>query len=153
MISGKAYWFKAQGSPKANRFNPDIPQWTFDLAVDDENAQKLLELGMKKTYLRNKDDERGTFISFARDAVKKDKSPGKPFNIVDAQGKPWDNTKNVGNGSELNVVVSLNERTFRGDTFLKPSAVAIQVWNLVKYDSGAFPTKAAEPEQEGETEW
>ena len=98
---------------------------------------------MKKTYLRDKDDERGTFVSFSRDAIKKDKTEGKPYKIVDAQGQPFPDDKAVGNGSTVNVVVSLNERTFRGEKFLKPSAVAIQIWDLIQYDSGAFPTKDA----------
>jgi hypothetical protein len=141
LINGKSYWFRAQGAPHTNKFNPDVPQWSFDLSISDEEVQKLLDAGMTKTYLRNKDDERGTFLSFVRDSVKKDGTPAKPFRIEDAKNNPWPEDKSVGNGSELNVVVSLNERAFRGQKFSKPSAIAIQVWDHVAYQSGGFPTK------------
>lgn len=141
MLTGKTFWFKAIGSPRPNKFNPDVPQWSFDLSIDEENQDKLIKAGIKKDSFKNKDDERGTFLTFTRDAVKKNGEAGKPFRVVDAQNKDWDQTKNIGNGSELNVVVSLNEREFRGKKFLKPSAVAIQVWDLVEYQSGGFPVK------------
>lgn len=146
MINGKAFWFKAAGTPHANKFNPQVPQWSFDLSVDDTIAQALISKGMKKSYLRDKQDERGTFLTFTRDSIKKDGAQGKPFKIVNAQNNPWDDNVKIGNGSELNVVVTLNERTFRGEKFLKPSAVAIQVWNLIEYDASNFPTK--EPDTE-----
>lgn len=145
MINGKAYWFKANGAPKVNKFSQK-PQWSFDLSVDEKTQTDLLEKGMRKNYLRNKGDERGTFLTFTRDSVKQDGTEGKPFKIVDAQGKDWPEGKLVGNGSELNVVVTLNEREFNKQKFLKPSAVAIQVWTLVQYESGKFPTKEASDE-------
>lgn len=148
MISGKSFWFVATGAPKASIVNP-VPQWSFDLSINDETKDKLLAVGMTENYLRDKGDERGTFVTFTRSSVKKDGSPGAPFRIVDAQDKPWPKNKLVGNGSELNVVITLNERTFRGKTFQKPSAIAIQVWNHVPYDSGGFPIK---PEEDVETE-
>lgn len=141
LISGKIYWGKIIGAPRPNKFNPTVPQWSFDLSVDEDTAEKLLGAGMKKTYLRDKQDERGTFLTFTRDSIKKDGSAGKPFSVVDSAKNPWPDGKQLGNGTEVNVVVSLNERTFRGEKFLKPSAVAVQVWDLVKYDSGSFPTK------------
>lgn len=151
MITGKAYWFKAVGAPRPNKFNPQVLQWAFDLSIDEKTANDLVEKGMKKTYLRNKDDERGTFLTFTRDSVKKDGTPGKPFSIKGAQKNPWPEDKLVGNGSTLNVVVTLNERNFRGEKFLKPSAVAIQVWDHVPYDASSFPSKAAEDTPQEET--
>lgn len=148
MITGRGYWSKVTGSPRVNKFT-NIPQWSFDLSVDQETADSLLAKGMKASYLRNKGDERGTFISFTRDAVKKDQSPGKPYRIVDSKGKPWDD-KPIGNGSVLNVVVSLNERTFRGEKFLKPSAVALQVWELQEFSGGGFPIEEGGDDTEDE---
>ena len=152
MISGKAFWFKATGAPRPNKFNPKVPQWSFDLSVDTENQEKLLEKGMKASYLRNKDDERGVFLTFTRDSIKTDGSPGKPFRIVDGKNNPWPEGKEVGNGSDVNVVVSLNEREFRGQKFLKPSAIAVQIWNHVEYEAG-FPTKEDDPETEEVQAW
>lgn len=150
MVSGKAFWTKIVGAPRPNKFNPKVPQWSFDLSVDTENQQKLLEKGMKASYLKNKNDERGVFLTFTRDSIKTDGSPGKPFRIVDSKNNPWPDGVEIGNGSDVNVVVTLNEREFRGQKFLKPSAVAVQVWNLVKYDS-AFPTKEDDETETEET--
>lgn len=140
MINGKGYWFKAAGKPRVNKYS-NKEQWSFDLSITEDTQKSLLDKGMRKNYLRNKDDERGTFLTFVRDAVKQDGTDGKPFKIIDAHGNPWPEGKLVGNGSELNVVVTLNEREFNKQKFLKPSAVAVQVWNLVEYESGKFPTK------------
>lgn len=144
LIKGKAAYTRVVGQPHKNKFNPDVDQWSFDLTVDKEAQQTLLEAGMRKTYLRDKEDFRETFISFTRDATKKDGSPGKPYEIVDAQGQPWPEDVLIGNGSVLNVIVTLNERTFRGEKFLKPSCIKLQVWQLVEYKKADFPERPAE---------
>lgn len=145
LIQGKAFYARIVGSPHANKFKEGINQWSFDLSVDEVEADKLLKAGMKKSYLRNKGDERGTFISFSRDATKADKSPGKPYHIVDAQNRDWDQNTLIGNGSVLNVAITLNERTFRGDRFLKPGCVAVQIWTLVPYQNKSqFQSKPAD---------
>lgn len=147
LVQGKAYYARIVGAPHPNKFKEGINQWSFDLSIDEEEADKLLKAGMKKSYLRNKDDERGTFISFSRDDVRTDKTPGKPYHIVDAQNREWDQNTLIGNGSVLNVAVSLNERTFRGDKFLKPGAVACQVWELCKYENkSTFQSKPVSDE-------
>ena len=152
LIKGQAFWCRVVGAPHDNKFTKS-KQWSFDLSVDKETIQKLLEAGMRKTYIRNKADERGDFLSFQRDATKKDGTEGKPFKIVDAQNNPWPTDKLIGNGSTLNVIVTLNEREFRGEKFLKPSAINLQVWDLVEYSKGSsgsgFPVK--EVSSEGDT--
>jgi hypothetical protein len=162
LIQGKAYWCKIIGRPHDNKFNPGVKQWSFDLGNIDKATQKqLLEMGMKKTSLRNKSDERETFISFQKNASKADGEPTAPFRIVDQNNQPWPKDKLIGNGSTLNVSVMLSERLFRGEKFLKPVALAIQVWDYVEYERPAeFPSKPPEdteaPAQEtGETvkEW
>lgn len=152
MITGKMFWSKVVGAPRANKFNPTVPQWGFDLSIDGKTANELVEKGMKKTYLRDKQDERGTFLTFTRDSVKKDGTPGKAYRIVDAKKNPWPDDVLIGNGSVANVVVTLNERNFRGEKFLKPSAVALQIWELQKYDASSFPTKTVD-EPAGEDTW
>lgn len=142
LIQGKAHWCRIVGSPHNNKFNPDVPQWSFDLSVDDKTATTLLDLGMRKRYLKNKSDERGTFLSFVRESKRKDGTAGKPFKIVDAHNNPWPEDKLIGNGSTLNVIVTLSERSWAGEKFLKPSAISVQVWDLVDYEGKSeFPDK------------
>ena len=133
LISGQGFWFKALGAPQTNRFDETKKQWTFDLAIDKATQTKLLEAGIRKSYIKNKNDDRGAFISFSRDAVRKGGEPGKPIQVVDHRGEPWDPKKLVGNGSTLNVKIALNEREYNGQKFLKPSVISVQIWNLVEY--------------------
>lgn len=144
MVTGRVFWAKLN-EPRPNKFKEGAKQWSFDLSLDEENKNILLKQGMKPSYIRNKGDERGDFISFVRDEQKADGSPGKPFSIVDSQKQPWPADKLIGNGSTLNCVVKLNERTFRGDKFLKPSCLSIQVWSLKEYSQDAgFSVKEGE---------
>ena len=144
MIQGKTYWNRTVGEPHENKFAKS-KQWSFDLSIDEDTEKKLLAKGMRKTYIRNKDDERGNFLSFNRDAIKKDGSAGKPYEIVDDQGLPWDQSKLIGNGSVLNCIITMNEREYNGSKFLKPSCVKFQVYDLVTYEAkGTFPVKQAE---------
>lgn len=133
LIQGKSYWTKILGHPVVNKFDDTKKQWSFDLAIDQETKTKLLDAGMRKSKVRNKNDERGDFISFVRDATRKDGSPGKPFEVVDHRGEPWNPKRMIGNGSTLNVVVQLNERSYKGDKFLVPGAIKIQVWDLKEF--------------------
>lgn len=156
LIQGKTTWCRVTGAPHANKFNPAVPQWSFDLSVDEETQSKLLKLGVRKNTFKDKGDDRGTFISFTRNSVKADGTAGKPFDVKDAQGETWDDSVKIGNGSVLNVIVMLSERQFGSDKFLKPSALKIQVWGHVPYtgNDGEFPTREASAETpEVEKEW
>lgn len=149
LISGKAFWAKLS-TPRPNKFKEGTRQWSFDLSVDEKTQQLLLDKGMRKNYLRDRQDERGVFLTFVRDETKKDGSAGKPFKVVDAHGEPWPDGKLIGNGSIFNVQVTLNEVSFRGDKYLKPSAVSLQVWDLVEFSSNGFPTKEKSEVEESE---
>lgn len=134
LINGKVYWAKIVGKPFPNQFKPGVDQWSFDLSLSDAEAKKLLDKGMRKSFLKNKEDERGNFISFNREATRTDGTEGKPYTIVDAANHPWPVGKLIGNGSEVNVAVILSERTYKGEKHLRPSAVAVQVWDHKEYE-------------------
>lgn len=146
IVNGKAFWFKAVGPPRDNKFKPESKQWAFDLAIDEKTAEMLLDKGMSPQSLKDKKDERGVFITFTRDATRADGSPGKPIEVVDSKGQPWPDNKFVGNGSTLNVKMTLNEREFRGKKFLKPGVISVQVWDLVAFSgkNDDFPVKDVE---------
>lgn len=159
LITGKAYWAKVIGKPRPNKFKEDALQWSFDLSVDDDTINSLIADGMRPSYVKDKEDERGKFISFVRDAKKADGTDNKPFRIVDAHNNQWPNDVLIGNGSTLNVSMMLSERTFRGAKFLKPVAMSMQVWDLVDYvRPSEFPSKEVgvavqEDGQSAQTDW
>lgn len=152
IINGKAYWAKIVGKP-VDGYKNQYKEWSFDLAIDKDTASMLKKQGLGK-YLKNNDDDRGTYIHLRRKAKKKDGTDSKPIKIVDHRGNDWDN-RLIGNGSELNVNVGINE--FDGNLTLSP--VSVQVWNLVPYiPKGQFPTREDDevtvPEDSAETkEW
>lgn len=152
IISGHIYWAKILGNPQTTKFNPQ-GEWSFDFVPDDKGKKTLLDRGMNKEYFKTKEnDDKGEFLQFKRNAVKKDQSPGKPYTVVDSQNNPWDQTEMIGNGSKVNLKVALNEAMYQGKKRLKPSVVSIQVWDHVPYTGGGFPTKDVEDVTNGE-EW
>ena len=151
MIRGKAKWFRAVGKPMGGYPNGTGPEeWTFDLIPDDESKDKLLKLGMSKKYLKtNQDGEE--YVKFSRKALRRDGAASQPFRIVDHNGNPWDD-RLVGNDSTINVQVVLNEVGTGKEKRLKPSALAIQIWDLVAYKpKSVFDTREV-PEAASE-EW
>ena len=136
IVNGKVWWFKALGKPVTGEYGT---KWSFDLSLEADQIKKLVDDGMSERYLKNKEDDRGTFLTFERNAVKKDGEPAKPFPVVgktrgaDGNWVEWDQNKLIGNGSEVAVRVILNEKTWKKDTWLKPSALEIQVRELVEY--------------------
>lgn len=148
MLQGKVFWARVLGKPHKTKFSPG--QWSFDFSLTAEIAQQLLEDGMKKSYIKNEGDERGSYLSFVRNATKTDGTAGKPFKIVDNQGNAWPEDTLIGNESVINAIIILSERTFRGEKFLKPSCLSVQVWDLVPYHGSAggsgstFPVKKSD---------
>jgi hypothetical protein len=151
VIRGKAKWFRAVGKPVGGYPNGTGPEeWSFDLIPDNDSKEKLLKLGMSKKYLKtNQDGEE--YVKFSRKAKRRDGTDSQPFRIVDHNNLDWDD-RLVGNGSTLNVQIVLNEIGTGKDKRLKPSALAIQVWDLEKYvTKPAFESKGT-PESASE-EW
>lgn len=150
IIKGNAHWAKVIGPAQPTKFNPN-GEWSIDVSIDEATQKELLRAGVNKDYFKDKGDDRGVFLTFKRNAKKNDGTPAKPFAIVDNKGKPWGDTK-IGNGSVVNVKIALNEREFRGKKFLKPSALAIQVWELVEYEGG-FPVADTDSAAPSSEEW
>lgn len=131
IIRGKTKWAKIVGKPGWGYQNQH-KEWSFDLGIDDETKKALLDAGMDRKYLKNVDDDRGTFISFKRKELKKDGTPSKAPAIFDRKGNAWDDKTLIGNGSILNVKIALNE--IPNQKGLKPGFIKIQVWELVEYE-------------------
>lgn len=147
MITGPIYWSKILGEPQPG-YQGKGREWSFDLGVDQKTEKKLAELEVSD-YIKTKDGHAsgGKFIKFKRNAVKADGSAAKPFKVVGPDGKDWPDDKRIGNGSIVNVKLAINEKQ---DGKMKPSAVAIQVWEYVPYEGGEeFPTR----QQDGEENW
>lgn len=149
LIQGKAMWCKIVGAPVPGYQNGP-PEWTFDLVIDKDTQKKLLKIGVAPQYLKDNADGE-TFVRFTRKATKRDGSEGKPIKIVDHKNQDW-GTDLIGNGSILNVSFTLNPVGAGTAARLKPSVLAVQVWNLEKYSPKAtFKTREDLPSQTEET--
>jgi hypothetical protein len=150
LISGKSYWTKIIGEPRKGYEDDPVPEWSMDVALTPESAKALRDAGCT-SYVKNKGDDRGDFVSLKRKALKQDGTPAKPIKVVDAHNNDW-NKRLIGNGSTVNVSIALNERTYKGKKFLKPSILAVQVWDLVEYQpKESFPTRTEEDFPKDET--
>ena len=128
ILQGQAYYAKVIGKPKPG-YDKTKLEWSTDVAINSETKKRLIKEGVG-AYIKNKGDDRGDFISFKRAATKMDGTPGKPIEVVDNKGQPWDQNTFIGNKSVVNVMYALNEKAAGG---LKPGLIKMQVWEHVPY--------------------
>lgn len=139
IVQGRARWAKILGAPVPG-YDPESKEWSIDLILDEEGRKAFLASGADKFYIKEKDGE--DVVRFVRKAKKKDGSEGKPISVIGPNGADWDQDVPIGNDSVINVKYTLNEVTSQGKKRLKPSIIAIQVWEHRPYTKGAgFPTK------------
>lgn len=139
IIRAKAFWAKLQ-KPAVN-YNKDGFEWTVDLSVDDKTKAAMINDGFPKSAFKNKDDDRGWFITFRRKTVKADGTDAKPIDVVGRDKQPF--TKLIGNGTVVNAKVFCEERsTPDGKKYFHKAITGIQIWEHVEYESKneEFPT-------------
>lgn len=135
IITGKAYWAKVLGSPQWGYKN-QYKEWSIDIAIDDKTKQRLIAEGVSEDRFKNKDDDRGDFLTFKRREIKRDGEPAKPFFVVGPDKSPWPQDTMIGNGSKVNAKLILNE----SDDGLRPALLKLQIVDLVEYGDGEdFP--------------
>lgn len=131
-------WAKITGAPQPGYTKTQL-EWSVDVGITEEALEVLKKAGVSldkylkpatnpktgKTHVLNM-----PYLKFTRRELKEDGSKAKPFKVVDRKGNPWDPDVQIGNGSILNIKFLTNE-TRNGD--IKPSAIAIQVWELNEY--------------------
>ena len=132
VIQGPVHYAKVLGAP-AWGYKKQYKEWSVDLCIDAPTKARLLEAGMSKSAIKNKDDDRGDFITFKRRELKKDGTAGKPIEVVNKKGQPWDQKALIGNGSICNFKIALNE--YEGET--KPGLIKMQVVEHVEYEGRA----------------
>lgn len=146
MIRGSAFYAKVLGkAPLGYDKTEASREWSIDVGIDAATRKQLIAMGVGD-YVKNKGDKhpaKDDFIGFKRRAQKVDGDPAKPIRIVGPDGEPWPQDKLIGNGSIVNIQFALNEKAKGG---LKPSILAIQVWEHVAYEGGDredFPVRDA----------
>lgn len=148
IIKGKAWYAKILGKAPPG-YDGGANEWSIDVQPDAEGLAKLKELGAS-FYV--KDKAHGKVVTFKRKAIKADGEPAKPYQVVDAQNRPWDASKLIGNGSEVNVCFTINEVGKGKEKRNKPSMLSLQVWEHIPYQpKSPFDSKPGETQPEGTT--
>lgn len=104
-LRGTLYWAKILGDPVLN-YGKDAKEWTMDVSVDADGKAQVKSLGIL-SKLKNKDDERGDFLTLKQRELKRDGTPAYPIKVMDAAGKKWDPEKKLGNGTKADVKFEL----------------------------------------------
>ena len=131
VISGKAYWTSI-ASPNTT-FDPD-GVWTID--VGNLSKKAIEQLKSEGLTLKNKGDDRGDFVTIKRKVRRKDGSLSRAPDLVDGQKRSMSQTL-IGNGSEVNVHYTTYEWEFKGRAGVSADLRAVQVVNLIPYNTEA----------------
>lgn len=149
LIQGTAKWAKVTGEPHWG-YEQKHKEWSIDVFLDEETVHRLEVEGLKEKI---KDKGNGPFITFKRRETKQNGEANSPIRIVDHHGNILQDKDTaykgpkIGNGSVVNVNFAVNEY---GKNQKSANILSMQIWDLVKYDGGEFPTKEEDANWEAE---
>jgi len=144
VLKGNAYWASIV-SPNTTFDSDGV--WSIDVGnLDKKNTDIAKADGLS---VKNKGDDRGDFVTVKR-KVRNQKTGelNRAPTLVDAQKRTMINTL-IGNGSEVNVLYSTYEWEFKGRSGVSADLRAIQVTNLVPYNTDADADEAFEVVPDG----
>lgn len=132
--SGTIYWAKVLGKPVLN-YEGDAREWTYQFVPDDVSFLKqhgLLD--------RLKEDKKGIiegdFLNLKKPELDSKGEANDPIRIYDADNKPWDTNKLIGNGSKVDVKLTIADWGKGKKKSIWTSA--IRVTEHVPYESNEF---------------
>jgi hypothetical protein len=132
-LRGKCKWAKPY------KMDPEYRTYSIDVFLDEGSMKLFKESGCQLKIRKN---EEGEYVSFRRSHEKLIK--GKPVvfgpvTVVDAAGQPWDPRVLIGNGSVVDVCVTMYDTPKGKGTTLE----RIRVLDLVEYDTNERGTELA----------
>ena len=143
VLKGNAYWASIV-SPNTTFDSDGV--WSIDVAnLDEKNINIAKADGLD---VKNKGDDRGSFVTVKRKVRRKDGNMNKAPEVVDAQKRNMIGTL-IGNGSEVNVLYSTYEWEFKGRSGVSADLRAVQVTNLIPYNVDADADEAFEVVPDG----
>lgn len=152
MIRGRAAYAKIINPVPT--YDKTDKERTFDLIVDGDTKKSLAKMGLAAYVKTNKNGD--DYIKFSRRVTKQNpegnhlpRVPSAPLRIVDRGGQPWGDAL-IGNDSVLNVQFAVNEKQMGG---LKPSLIAVQVWEHVPYVGNGSEREEFPVDESGVETW
>jgi hypothetical protein len=136
-LTGKCYW-AAVVEPNST-FEP---AWQVDLCLDADTKALVEGAGLN---VRNKEDERGEFVTLKRKVQGKN-GPRTAPTVVDSQNNPWvvedeegnSEYKLIGNGSVVTVKALPFEWNYAGKAGTSADLAGVQVVELIAYGDEGF---------------
>jgi len=101
--------------------------------LDHEAVTNLQGVGMAIRTGEGKKEDHGEFITA---------KSGRPINVVDAAGNPWDEDRLIGNGSKVKVSVNPYEWTYKRKSGVSAGLNSVMVLEWKDYN----PNETLEPE-------
>lgn len=132
-LRGKLHWAKVLGDPVLN-YNKDGKEWTFDLALDADGVKQAKT--HKALNIKDKDDDRGKFVSFKQKELRANGDPNARIRIVDAAGNAWPEDKMLGNGTVADVKAEIRDYGKGKYPGIYPRA--IRILDHVEFKSSEF---------------
>ena len=131
VISGIAYW-AAITNPNTTFDSDGV--WSVDVCnLDKKNLETVKKDGLS---VKIKGDDREEFVTVKRKGRRKDGSLNRAPDLVDGQKRTMPQTL-IGNGSEINVHYTTYEWEFKGRAGIGADLRAVQVVNLIPYNTEA----------------
>jgi len=144
-LQGKAMWAKVfERNRDTESTNPNINQklkemggqTSITLLMDQEELQKFQNTGSRK---QTKVFEEGIGVNFSRPWTHRIEDFGGAPQVVDEEGNDWDDSVSIGNGSEVEVAISIYDTSLGKGTRLE----GVRVIDLVEYED----SPSGEPKQ------
>jgi hypothetical protein len=136
-LRGKLSFAKVLEHQLSLNYNKDGREWKVDLEITPDDAKGLKSVGIADR-VKTKDEylSGNPFLSFKQAELKKDGSPNETIKVTDILGKPWDQEKELGNGTvaDLKFVVVDYGKGMKKGVYIR----AIRVLEHVPYESKPF---------------
>tara|TARA_R100000687_G_C6409997_1_gene145986 strand:- start:429 stop:926 length:498 start_codon:yes stop_codon:yes gene_type:complete len=127
VVSGKAYWAKLDKAQ--NPFDPQKPRWSIDVAL---NAEGVKFMKAKGVPIKNKEDDRGKFVTMYKDQFLSNGSELPKPRLMDSKKNDISGTL-IGNGSLVKVSFQDREWKMNNRTGVRAVLKDVQVLDLVDY--------------------
>lgn len=144
VLRGKASFAKILGKPVPN-YSKDGFEWKMDLVLTDAGAKELKPLGIADRVKRKDTYLEGTpHISFKQPELRKDGTKNDPIKVQDIIGKPWDQNKLIGNGSDVEVKFAVVDNGVgkKHGVYIR----SVRILKLVPYERQEFDDVAEDDE-------
>ena len=137
IINGTAYWAKLERpAQKYNTTSPTETEYVIDLAIDKKGKELITSLNPSSS-IKNKEDDRGDFFTFKKNAFNRKGDPLPKPRLVDAKENSIAGTL-IGNGSKVRVAFRVQEIENEKSAYNGKNKFyldGVQVVDLIPYES------------------